>query len=81
MVRLDAYLYLRMTSIVTVAHHVLYAYSALRESQDCLTHDFVRLWNFGFHPHVAAITMIALLGMSALTYLIVEKKTSNTRPS
>ncbi len=72
-------LYLRMTSLVTIAHHVLYAYSALRVSQDCSTHDFVRLWNFGLHPHVAAISMVALLGMSAIAYLAAEKRASVAR--
>ncbi|MGD0665510.1 MAG: hypothetical protein ABSA17_07305 [Rhabdochlamydiaceae bacterium] len=74
-------LYLRMISVVTVAHHVLYAYSALRTSRDCLTHDFVRLWSIGFHPHVAAISMIAVLGISALAYLAVEKRNSSNPTS
>lgn len=67
--------YFLASAITSIAHHALYALSALWASRKDLGHDFVRLWAGGIHPIVSLITIIALpLIVKAGLYLYDQRR-------
>lgn len=73
-------LYLLCSAICTIAHHVIYALSALWETSPSSGHDFVAVWKYGgIHPVVSVICMVALPILVKLTLYAISSYRSTAR--
>lgn len=71
--------YLKITAIISLIGHVMYALSALSIKQQMPGHDFVALWMGGIHPVASIVAMVALplivkLGLCAYDHIRAKQK-------
>lgn len=65
--------YLKVSAIVSIAEHALYALSAFWTSATQKGHDFLQLMAGGVHPAVSVVSIIALPIIVRLGFLIYDK--------
>ncbi len=69
--------YLYCSSLFSLGYHVKYALSALAASRSDQEHDFVKLWQAGIHPVLAAGAMIAVPIVASALYVKLKNSIDN----
>lgn len=70
---------MKISGIDSIARHVFYAFSAIKETVKSKANDFSVIWSRGIHPIVSAITMLVIPILVKIGFYIYDKVTESRK--